>query len=86
VFWVANIVAAILFGLGHLPVTAHLVPLTSVVVARAVVLNGIVGLVAGTLFWRRGIEMAILCHFSADVVLHVGAPLLQSLLPLPSGT
>jgi membrane protease YdiL (CAAX protease family) len=79
-FWIANIVAAVLFGLGHLPVTARLVPLTSVVVTRAIALNGIVGLVAGYLFWRRGIEMAIACHFSADIVLHVAAPLLQSWL------
>jgi hypothetical protein len=80
VFWIANVIAAVLFGLGHLPVTARLVPLTAVVVTRSIVLNGIVGLVAGTLFWRRGIEMAMVCHFSADIVLHVAAPLLQSWL------
>jgi membrane protease YdiL (CAAX protease family) len=80
VFWPANVAAAVLFGLGHLPVTSHLIPLTPVVIARAIVLNAIVGLVAGYLFWRRGIEMAMLSHFSADIVLHVVAPLLQPLL------
>jgi hypothetical protein len=79
-FWAANLVAALLFGLGHLPTTAQLVALTPVVVARALVLNGIVGLTAGALFWSYGIEMAMLCHFTADLVLHVVAPLCQAFL------
>ena len=82
VFWSANIVAAVLFGLGHLPVTAKLVPLTPMIVARAIALNGVVGVVAGSLYRRRGIEMAMLCHFSADLVLHVALP---HLIPLLSG-
>lgn len=75
VFWTANVIAAILFGLGHLPVTAALVPLTAPIIVRAIVLNGIVGLLAGYLFWRRGIEMAMLCHFSCDLLLHALPPL-----------
>lgn len=71
VFWVANILAAVLFGLGHLPTTALLVPLTPVVIARAVVLNGIGGIVFGWLYWKRGLESAMIAHFSADIVLHV---------------
>ena len=77
VFWTANVIAAVAFGLGHLPATAELMPLTPLVLARAIVLNGVVGLVAGYLYWRRGIEMAMLCHFSADIVLHVLIPLLS---------
>jgi len=75
VFWSANIIAAVLFGLGHLPITAALVPLTPLIIVRALVLNGIVGVLSGFLFWRRGIEMAMVCHFSADIVLHVIPPL-----------
>lgn len=71
VFWIANILAAILFGLGHLPTVAMLVPLTPLVLARTVVLNGIVGIVFGWLYWKRGLESAIIAHFSADIVLHV---------------
>lgn len=76
IFWTANIVAAVLFGLGHLPMTAQLVHLTPMIIVRALVLNGIVGVVAGYLFWRRGIEMAMVCHFTADIVLHVAVPLI----------
>ena len=63
--------AAVLFGLGHLPATAALLPLTPAVVARAVVLNGIAGVVFGWLYWRRGLEAAMVAHFCADLVLHV---------------
>lgn len=71
VFWVANILAAALFGLGHLPTLALSVPITSMVVARTVVLNGVLGIVLGWLYWKRGLESAIIAHFSADIVLHV---------------
>jgi len=71
VFWVANVIAAILFGLGHLPATAALVPLTSLVVLRAVVLNAVIGVATGYLYFTRGLESAMLSHFSADIILHV---------------
>jgi hypothetical protein len=75
IFWSANIIAAVLFGLGRLPITAELVPLTVPIIARAIVLNGILGCLTGFLFWRRGIEMAMVCHFWADILLHVLPPL-----------
>jgi hypothetical protein len=34
-----------------------------------------VGTVTGTLFWKYGLEHAMLAHFCADLVLHVGVPL-----------
>ena len=71
IFWVANILAAVLFGLGHLPTTALLVPLTALVVTRAIVLNGLIGIVCGWLYWKHGLESAMVAHFSADIVLHV---------------
>jgi len=77
-FWMANLAAAILFGLGHLPATAALVPLTGLLVTRAIVLNGIAGVIFGYLYWTRGLEAAMLAHFSADIVLHVLASLFLS--------
>ncbi|MFQ5342456.1 MAG: CPBP family intramembrane glutamic endopeptidase [Anaerolineae bacterium] len=75
VVWTANLLAAVLFGLGHLPATAAILPLTALVVTRAVVLNGLAGVVFGWLYWRRGLLAAMVAHFSADIVLHVLAPL-----------
>jgi membrane protease YdiL (CAAX protease family) len=71
VFWIANVLAAVLFGLGHLPATAQLVPITPLVVVRAVVLNGLVGIACGYLYFTRGLESAMISHFSADIILHV---------------
>ncbi len=75
-FWAANVATAILFGLGHLPATAALTPLTPLVVVRAIVLNGIAGVGFGYLYWKKGLESAMLAHFSADIVLHVLTPLI----------
>ena len=71
VFWIANILAAVLFGLGHLPATANILPLTPLVITRAIVLNGVGGVIFGWLYWKRGLESAMVAHFSADLILHV---------------
>jgi membrane protease YdiL (CAAX protease family) len=75
--WIANIVAAVLFGLGHLPATAAAgLPLDALVITRAIVLNGLGGIAFGWFYWTFGLEAAMLSHFSADIVLHVIMPLL----------
>lgn len=67
--WVAIILSAVLFGVLHLPVTAALVgKLTGVVVSYVVGANTIFGIVAGFLFWRHGLEAAMLAHASAHVL------------------
>ena len=71
VLWIANILAAILFGLGHLPATAALFPITPLVIIRAIVLNGLIGIAFGYLYFKHGLESAMLSHFTADSVLHV---------------
>jgi hypothetical protein len=71
VFWIANILAAILFGLGHLPAMSSILPLTTLIVIRTILLNAIGGIIFGWLFQTRGLESAMIAHFSADIVLHV---------------
>jgi membrane protease YdiL (CAAX protease family) len=63
--------AALLFGLGHLPATAQVWPLTPLVIARTLLLNAVAALVFGFLYWRRGLEHAMCAHFCADIVVHV---------------
>jgi membrane protease YdiL (CAAX protease family) len=75
IVWISVIAAAIVFGLGHLPGTAVIMPITPPVVLRAVLLNGIGGVVFGWLFYRKGLEFAMISHFSLDIVLHVLLPL-----------
>ena len=71
VLWSANILAAILFGLGHLPATAAIFPITPLVIVRAIALNGLIGIACGYLYFKHGLESAMLSHFTADIVLHV---------------
>jgi hypothetical protein len=69
--WSAIVAAGLLFAAGHLPVASAISALTPVFVARVMLLNSIGGLVFGWLYWRRGLEAAMLAHFSADLVIHV---------------
>lgn len=75
-FWLAIVVAAVLFGAGHLPAAAQVWPLDGVVIARTLLLNALGGLVFGWLYWKRGLEAAMIAHFGTDLVLHVFAPVL----------
>lgn len=74
--WMANILAALLFGLGHMPATAALTKLTPWVVTRGVLLNGIGGIVFGYLFWQYGLLAAMIAHFTMDILLQVITPML----------
>lgn len=77
VAWSASILAAVVFGLGHLPTMAALMPLSAIVIIRTVTLNAIGGIIFGWLYWKRGLVAAMLAHFSADIVLHVVLPLVR---------
>src|SRR5690625_2385033 len=71
-YYIAIFLTAILFGLGHLPATIQIFgELSTIIVARALVLNGLLGLWFGYLYWRKGLEYAIIAHMSADFFVHV---------------
>jgi len=77
--WLSIIIASIIFGLGHLGITGELTAITITVIARAVLLNGVVSIIFGWLYWKKGLESAMIAHFSVDIVLHVITPLIASL-------
>lgn len=74
--WLAIISAAVIFGIGHLPAVMTLTTITPVVIVRTIILNAVGGIIFGWLYWRKGLESAMISHFSADIVLHVIVPLL----------
>lgn len=78
--WLAIIISAVIFGLGHLPITGAITSITPLIVVRAILLNGIAGIIFGWLYWKKGLESAMIGHFSADLVLHVIFPFVLSLL------
>jgi len=78
--WSAIIISSIIFGLGHLPITGGLTAITPLVILRAILLNGVGGVIFGWLYWKKGLESAMIAHFTADIVLHVSVPLIATLL------
>ena len=71
------VVAALLFGLGHLPaVVAMGAELNPAVVAHILVGNTLPGILFGVLYWRWGLEAAILAHALA----HAASTLALSLV------
>jgi hypothetical protein len=75
VFWITNVIVALLFAAGHLPAAKLIMPITPLVLVALVAMNGTASLVFGYLCWKRGLEAAILAHFSADFALHVIGPM-----------
>jgi len=74
--WVGVALTAALFALGHLPATAQLTALTPAVIVRTLVLNGVPGTLFGWLYWKGGLEAAMIAHFGAGLVLYVGGAFL----------
>jgi hypothetical protein len=74
-FWSANIIVALFFGVAHLPVFKIMMEITPMVLVTVLSANGILALLFGYLCWKRGIEAAMLAHFSADITLHVFGPM-----------
>lgn len=71
-FYIGIIGASILFGLGHLPATAQIVgEITVLIVIRGILLNGLLGIWFGYLYWKKGLEYAMIAHMSADIFMHV---------------
>ncbi|HZG76760.1 MAG TPA: CPBP family glutamic-type intramembrane protease [Paenibacillus sp.] len=70
--YVAGIVfAAVVFGVGHLAAApAMFADVTTVLVVRIILVNMIAGLFYGALYWKKGIEYAIVAHMVGDIVLH----------------
>lgn len=69
VVWTAIVVAAILFGVLHLPAAIPVYgSLTMGIVGFVVGVNALGGIVFGWLFWRQSLEAAIIAHALAHVV------------------
>ncbi|WP_453994217.1 CPBP family intramembrane glutamic endopeptidase [Bacillus nitroreducens] len=70
-YWIGIVVAALLFGLGHLPAAFALLGKTKMIFFRTILLNTIPGILFGYLYWKFGIEIAMVAHFTGDIFLHV---------------
>lgn len=79
-FWLANIGAAILFAVGHIPSLMLILGLEQIseipawLIWEGLLLNGGLGIVAGMRYARDGLLAAIGIHFWFDIVWHVLGP------------
>ncbi len=64
----SNIIAAILFAVGHLPATFILLGNSPLIIARCLLLNGGIGLLFGYLYRKYGLRYAMLAHGGCHVV------------------
>ncbi len=75
--WIANVIAALAFGVSHLPAVVLLTGATTiseispVALFEILLLNGLIGLVAGERYMKDGLVAASGVHFWTDVVFHV---------------
>jgi len=75
--WLANLIAALAFGAGHFGTLIAMTNATSlaefnpILLGEILLLNGIVGLVAGQQYIKSGLIAAIGVHLWTDIVWHV---------------
>ncbi|HUF89191.1 MAG TPA: CPBP family intramembrane glutamic endopeptidase, partial [Gemmatimonadota bacterium] len=71
--WLAIVVSALLFGAGHLPAAGMLIGELPVNVVLFVLgANSAFGVLFGYLYWRYGLEAAMLAHMTTHMVSYVG--------------
>jgi membrane protease YdiL (CAAX protease family) len=75
--WIANVIAAVAFGAGHLGTVLVLTgasspaELSPVLLGEVFLLNGLIGLIAGERYMKDGLIAAAGVHFWTDVIFHV---------------
>ena len=73
VYWAGILLSSLIFALLHLPlIFALLEDPTPAVIWYIIAANGLSGIVFGWLYWRQGLEMAMLAHILTHVVLVLG--------------
>jgi membrane protease YdiL (CAAX protease family) len=73
IYWTGILFTSLLFAIMHLPAVYALIgQLDNVVVGYIMAANTIGGIVFGWLYWRKGLETAMLAHMTTHVVLMIG--------------
>jgi len=70
--WAANLLSTLVFGALHISNLVVIgLPVDAVTVSSVLILNGMVGILFGWLYWKYGLESAMVSHFAADLILKV---------------
>ncbi len=72
-FVMAILISSIVFSLAHLPLASALgVGFTVAIVSYVVAANSVFGLIAGYLYWKKGLEAAVIAHMLTHVIITAG--------------
>jgi cation:H+ antiporter len=64
------LISSLIFGVGHLPVAYMILPeATFALTLFVIVANSVFGLIAGYLYWKKGLESAMLAHMLTHILL-----------------
>ena len=71
-FVAAILISSLVFGAGHLPIALVLIPgSSSALIPFVIIANSAFGVVAGYLYWKYGLEAAVIAHMVCHVFLAV---------------
>ncbi len=70
VFWIGIILSALIFGIGHLPLVYTLIDSPSTLLITYIILgNCMGGIIFGWIYWKKGLESAIIAHIIAHLTM-----------------
>src|SRR5690606_32745201 len=73
IYWTAIFVSAVLFALGHFPIVFQSIDNPpAVLLAYVIIGNSIGGIVFGWLYWKKGLEVAMIAHVFTHVIMLAG--------------
>ncbi len=72
-YWIGIILAAIIFGLGHFPIAFQAIESPSIPLLLYILIgNSIGGIIFGWLYWKKGLESAMIAHIFAHIIMVLG--------------
>lgn len=78
IYWLGILISSIIFGLGHLPITFLLVDNPTTALFMYIIFgNAIGGIVFGWLYWKKGLETAMIAHIFSHIILTLGENILN---------
>jgi membrane protease YdiL (CAAX protease family) len=70
VYWIGIIISSIVFGLGHFPIVFQTVAEpSSFLLLYILIANSLGGAIFGWLYWKKGLEAAMIAHIFAHIVM-----------------
>lgn len=78
IYWFGILVSAIIFGFGHLPIVYTLIGTPTTELLLYIIFgNAIGGIVFGWLYWKKGLEAAMIAHIFAHITMLIGENVLN---------